>query len=60
MCDNIDNQLNGHLCLVCLQWHDWPPSVFAHWDDGMGHTCECKSRVYIQRGEIINLGEQIR
>jgi hypothetical protein len=40
----------AHTC-SCGEKHNWPMYVFAHWQDGLKHTCEkCGSKTFICEG----------
>lgn len=40
----------GYTCQVCGKYHEFPGYVFAHYDEELRHTCECKSVHYIRSG----------
>ena len=42
--------IKGFRCSGCNQRHEFPPYVYAHWDEELTHTCDCGVRHIIVNG----------
>lgn len=45
--------VKGYVCSQCKKQHDYPPYVYAHWDEVLHHQCECGAMHEILYGNAV-------